>query len=386
MTTSLKRKRDSSGVHVGNSTLASKNSHLTTMQDNPDRLKSPKLDTKDDKEPSYVLNNSSKVDSSEEIDVLVEYETRNDEQKPEWKKISRLSKKAKKNYPSLSTSRQLHLKGKIKIASLQALVLYLLADGPSPPWIAVNNKAQVQKVVVLLVTGLERGLFDGTISLDGSESDGLGEDALDNKKSNSSPDDYYPVKLSEERLPEPLKPMAEIFPQLWPVLTPGDSKANRVESPITSMLSVPLTKGQEKQLSKSDIAGKWVDQNIPIYSLLATMEELDDNEYVLHPALMASDVDRQNLAQKRQSTASDDTHGWVDTNVTREDFLQIGSSEGQVDSVKSGRDIYALDCEMCRTEGGELDLARISIVDWDNQVVMDELVKPERKIIDYLTP
>ncbi len=55
-------------------------------------------------------------------------------------------------------------------------------------------------------------------------------------------------------------------------------------------------------------------------------------------------------------------------------------------SLTAGREIFAMDCEMCKTEGGGLDLTRISIVAWDGSVVLDELVKPEKPVIDYLTP
>ncbi|KAF7876892.1 uncharacterized protein EAF02_008112 [Botrytis sinoallii] len=44
-----------------------------------------------------------------------------------------------------------------------------------------------------------------------------------------------------------------------------------------------------------------------------------------------------------------------------------------------------MDCEMCMTGKNEFSLTRISIVGWDGSVVLDELVKPEKPIIDYLT-
>lgn len=47
--------------------------------------------------------------------------------------------------------------------------------------------------------------------------------------------------------------------------------------------------------------------------------------------------------------------------------------------------MFALDCEMCRTETGELELTRISIVNENLQVIYDTLVKPWNKITDYLT-
>ncbi|EGC37092.1 hypothetical protein DICPUDRAFT_54227 [Dictyostelium purpureum] len=49
------------------------------------------------------------------------------------------------------------------------------------------------------------------------------------------------------------------------------------------------------------------------------------------------------------------------------------------------KEMLAIDCEMCRTQGGELELTRISIVNEKRKVVLDEFVLPEREIIDYLT-
>nr|XP_033334384.1 uncharacterized exonuclease C637.09 [Megalopta genalis] len=47
--------------------------------------------------------------------------------------------------------------------------------------------------------------------------------------------------------------------------------------------------------------------------------------------------------------------------------------------------MYALDCEMCRTTTGELELTRISIVDESLNIIYDSLVVPENPITDYLT-
>ncbi|XP_076244024.1 RNA exonuclease 5 [Calliopsis andreniformis] len=47
--------------------------------------------------------------------------------------------------------------------------------------------------------------------------------------------------------------------------------------------------------------------------------------------------------------------------------------------------MFGLDCEMCRTTSGELELTRISLVDEGMNIIYDSLVKPENPITDYLT-
>ncbi|XP_012284439.1 RNA exonuclease 5 [Orussus abietinus] len=47
--------------------------------------------------------------------------------------------------------------------------------------------------------------------------------------------------------------------------------------------------------------------------------------------------------------------------------------------------MFGLDCEMCRTTTGLLELTRISIVDESLNVIFDRLVKPDNDITDYLT-
>ncbi|XP_066139000.1 RNA exonuclease 5 [Euwallacea fornicatus] len=54
-------------------------------------------------------------------------------------------------------------------------------------------------------------------------------------------------------------------------------------------------------------------------------------------------------------------------------------------NVTSHSPLIALDCEMCKTEAGDLELTRVSMVNEKHEVIYDTLVKPENKIIDYLT-
>ncbi|XP_041640211.1 RNA exonuclease 5-like [Cheilinus undulatus] len=55
-----------------------------------------------------------------------------------------------------------------------------------------------------------------------------------------------------------------------------------------------------------------------------------------------------------------------------------------VDCVTDSSPLYGLDCEMCLTVKG-YELARVSLVDNDGNCVLDELVKPQRIVLNYLT-
>ncbi|XP_056136702.1 RNA exonuclease 5-like [Lampris incognitus] len=54
------------------------------------------------------------------------------------------------------------------------------------------------------------------------------------------------------------------------------------------------------------------------------------------------------------------------------------------DCVTDSSPLYGLDCEMCITEKG-YELARVSLVDSSGNCMMDNLVKPQNRILNYLT-
>ncbi len=47
--------------------------------------------------------------------------------------------------------------------------------------------------------------------------------------------------------------------------------------------------------------------------------------------------------------------------------------------------LFAMDCEMVETENGKLEVARIALVNEELQVLMDDFMKPHKKIQNYLT-
>ena len=347
-----------------------------------------------------------------------------------WQTVDRHTKKQKgasqenlgqSKYPGLSFAGH-RLQASIKISDLQALVLYALADGISPQWISVRQHGRIRKVVVLMVPGLEKGMFDGRIPVDErtlagevesaqptactganetmkhSITNGVKGTPVQNVQhteiSPTSPDDYVPMPLLPNQLPEPLKPVAAMFSHIWPVKTPGDDRHYRVHSPTHAMLTAPIPKSKEEIQEEKNTKGPtktragryWENKRTPITSFIASPEELLENEYVLHPALYQTEDEKQQELLRREQSSETAGHGWADSSISALEDGGVPDKDIEKGSLTAGREIFSMDCEMCKTEGGGLDLTRVSIVAWDGSIVLDELVKPDKPIIDYLTP
>ena len=338
--------------------------------------------------------------------------------------------KSKGNYPGLTFAELHKLQSCVKVSDLQNLVLYCLADGTSPQWVSVRHHNHVKKAVVLFVPGLEEGMFNGKIALE--ESRAMSEDtgtmaemhmgfdeARDStsflsqrdrdstvtsittdlkdsgfKGATTSPDEYLPVRLEPEKLVPPLKPLADVFTHLWPVKAPGDDKYFKVHSPLHAMLTAHITKSQEEKRAKKETKGPeplgeskhYENKRTPITAYVASKEDLQENEYVLHPVYFNTHQDKLFEELRRHDAKQTEQWGWVDTLVNKLVDGTVPDDDIENRSLTAGRTILAMDCEMCKVEGDEMALTRISIIDWDGSIVMDELVKPEKAIIDYLTP
>ncbi|KAL9137283.1 MAG: hypothetical protein Q9175_001509 [Cornicularia normoerica] len=341
----------------------------------------------------------------------------------EWTTVGRGGKKQKKNsnYPNIGYSDLHKLHTSVNINHLQALVLYCLADAVSPQFVSVRHHGMVRKAVVLLVPGLEKGMFDGTIQLDeleelpvnlpeahngangsmvssGECGEAVATDLETNgsniKPSPKSPDDYLPTPLSPEKLPVPLKPLADIFSHLWPVKAPGDERYGKVHSPLHAMLNSAIPKTQEEKKEGKQIKGpqparegkNWENKRTPITTFLSPAEELEENDYILHPASFNTPAGKEVGLQRRMKSKQTAEDGWLDTIVDKLEDGIARDEDIEKGSVTDGRSILAMDCEMCRVEGGEMALTRISLVEWDGNILLDEFVKPDKPIIDYLTP
>lgn len=329
------------------------------------------------------------------------------EERKQAKIESRKQRKIDRHYPVIEHSHLARLKSHVKIADLQSLILYILADGSAPQWVAVQNRAHIKQVVVLLVPGLELGMFTGKVPLEASQSaqsangddaskpEGSSEPELTNttKRLTISPDDYYPAALKRDHLPDVLKPLCDMFSNVWPVKGSAEQRNRqyfRIHSPIHQMLTSQIPKTQDEKKFKKQQKGPvpqnsrhWDDKRTPISKYIADLAEQLDSNIVPHPAWFETPEAKEAEIQRRNADRQGPAHGWVDSHV--ESLGEGLVKDFQQGSLTEGRNIIAVDCEMCKSEDDEQVLTRISLTNWDGEVIMDELVKPDVPIKDYLT-
>ena len=304
-----------------------------------------------------------------------------------WETVDRSSKKLKKakkvpqkdssNYPSIAFNYNAKLQSKIALDHIRNLILYIFAEGVAPQWVSIAHRPQFRKIVAIMVPGLEEAMFKQDIDFATYNDPPLDGDMT--PRVLTSPDDYYPRLLKKNELPDILKDFADMFPHLWPVRTPGSERFGNMRSPLGTILTAPIEKAKGEKAKKGVQAAKepkgWQDERTRITDFLAMPEDLLQNGYVLHPA---------NIPPERRKDAIW-PEGWVYTRVENFEDGDVPEEEIEQGSITAGREILALDCEMCVTGPDEYSLTRISLVNWDGTVVLDELVRPDKPIIDYVT-
>ncbi|KAK9467904.1 hypothetical protein V1512DRAFT_260331 [Lipomyces arxii] len=267
--------------------------------------------------------------------------------KSEVKKRKRKEKRKSRLFPTFDVD-STKMKEKISVADVRDLVLWILADGIAPKWLSVFNKLGIPHVVTILIPGLTPDLFGVTL------------------------DTINPVPITSiaDKLPPQFTFWSQHIPLLWPTRAPGDR--TKLFSPTTAFLNSPLPKTNKSMKTGMRPDKDGADEaNLSLGALLMSAQDFVDADFPIHSATVIPDSD---LSKELQP-------GWVET-VPRpadEPLERPG-----VIIVQSKYRVYGIDCEMCITTHGSA-LTRATVVNWDREIIMDELVKPEHPITDYLT-
>ncbi|PPQ92983.1 hypothetical protein CVT25_000184 [Psilocybe cyanescens] len=232
----------------------------------------------------------------------------------------------------------------ITIDDVRDLALHLIADAPPPNWLRIDNVNMVQKVVALLVPGLTPELLSlPPLPTSATQNPNL---PLSIPLLPSTPD----TDTTAANIPF----IASTFSHACPTRAPGDQ--TRMHSVLSTFFTGPVS-GEEKKRRLTQRVQSELNKTDPTQYLL-TLEQMIENDYPI-PSYMADVFEKGT--------------GWLET-------PQPAENES-----KAKQKIYAIDCEMCLTEDGK-ELTRVCIIDYNTGIVIyDQLVKPTKPILDYLT-
>jgi RNA exonuclease 1 len=302
-------------------------------------------------------------------------------------------------YPSISFYKS--KPERVDLKALQDLVLYVLADGVAPTWLAVNKVTQITKAVVLMVPGLDRGMLDDSKLWNSASEETKKTEDSDSGEVFSVPSEAavqpQPQASVEASLADPPSDVtydapptsfsslqADLLKTILEVRAPGDSSMSRVHSPLQGMLVAPFSSVQKTKGGKGEKA--FQPNRTPIAAFVHSADELRDAEYPIHPAAFDDPRDARLEQERREKTGQSTSSGWVDTDVTVSKPEKIQTHPANTrDPLAQGLRPYALDCEMVLTTDDKYSLARISVVDWSGHTILDKFVKPSLSIKDYFT-
>lgn len=322
-----------------------------------------------------------------------------DAQQREWQvSTSKKSKKKSKSKPVVQTAAQEWLNptltfpkpvtNPLRVKDLQTLVLYVLSDGVAPTWVALKNGKQIEHVVVLSVPGIDKEHLSNFASLI-EETSELESDSPDGQSLKAAPPLTISTEVTKNGKGEPTKDsikakVRKTSPRncIVPIKAPGESKTGRIHSSIQAMLISPEDKSSKGSYNGADHVFSPV--QTPISHFVHTADELLEAEYPIHPAIFTNDKDGEWEKMRRETTGQTVVNGWVDSKV---DISTPKSTNLTPDSsdLTGGLEVYALDCEMVLTIDEVYSLARVSVLDWDGNVVLDRLVKPGLPVKNYNT-
>lgn len=238
----------------------------------------------------------------------------------------------------------------------------------------------------MTVPGLEPGMFDGSVALSGRDTAHDPSAKRSPRHSRHGPDEYYPKPIRDKAsLDSALEPLAEIFPHVWPIDVGGNFNHTGINSPLQGMLQVPLSTTKDKKPFKKGpnapkYAKDWVDKPTAVETYLASIDDLLTDDYILHASQVSKMSDGNSSNMHLDAAPIKVPDGFVETQIPSDVPTAL-----EADAKGPDWKVLAIDCEMCQTASDPLTLTRIAIVDWNNETVMDELVKPSEAITDYVT-
>ena len=270
---------------------------------------------------SSVTSNNNKSSLSKSDTKIHKKKLKKSQEPPTFELVTSAS--ADKKHPSIK---------KLSLTNIRDLIIHIFNKGLNNnlSWIRLKQITEIKKVVFCFVPGLVTDEF---------------------LEPNSTHRDDKFVPMSETLKTEGLEFFNKTFDSLIQVTAPGSKDSLFLA--LHTLTNVPLTKKEKKDQIDSLRKAK-----LTLWNLLLNKEDMIQNNYPIHSNLVENDEHLNNT----------DSYGWVQTKK----FDHEGSHT------------FALDCEFCQTASGKV-LTRISLINFQGEVVIDQFVKPDEVITDYLT-
>ncbi|PPR07234.1 hypothetical protein CVT24_010171 [Panaeolus cyanescens] len=275
---------------------------------------------------------------------------------------------------------------------IRDLIIHIVADGPPPNWLRIDNAQYIQKVVTLLVPGLTPELLSlpplptsatsnpnlplaipllprnpvgNTLSLSGTTS--LTPHSIPATLSHTITTSATKADTNAASMAPHIPFIATTFTTACPTRAPGDQ--TRMHSVLSSFFNGPVS-GEEKKRRMVVRAREEATMKPSPTQYLLTLEQMIENSYPV-PSYMADVFEKP--------------EGWVETPQPVSPSSPNAQEKENKWKQKGQEKIYAIDCEMCLTEDGK-ELTRVCLIDYYSGIVVyDQLVKPQKPITDYLT-
>ncbi|GLG95934.1 Uncharacterized protein GBIM_02791 [Gryllus bimaculatus] len=166
------------------------------------------------------------------------------------------------------------------------------------------------------------------------------------------------------------------------VIMPASYNGSLVEE----LISVPLTGiCKERLIQKHGSLDAAVRANGDVYKALRAFFPIESSEDEKDPDLPSSDSFSRTKLLLSVSQLIEQNYPVPMKGELQDRYSDFLLTKDYYKNVTPSSPMFGLDCEMCRTTTGDLEVTRISIVNEKLEVVYESFVKPYNRITDYLT-
>ncbi|XP_068244791.1 uncharacterized protein Rexo5 isoform X2 [Palaemon carinicauda] len=280
----------------------------------------------------------------------------------------------------------------LTIKEVQSSILHFLMPGTFPlpsKWGRIVRRSRISHTVLVVVEGVDIGVLKKFRKSKEKDSASCEEKVSSTDEPVNGFSDVSFNETSERKVGLP-DWLLQALPRTSSALSPItlEISSNYISMPLEDLLCVtgnhiswnPIETGesectpdQSNKKANQETCGAFVSQTTSIPCVI----DLEDNH------LPSSDCfDRRKLL-----LTPTDLYLFKYPVPVLSTYLENGFvySKDKYQKVKPTSPMYGIDCEMCLNEDRKLQLASISVVDEELKLIYHKLVKPEKKIINYLT-